>query len=167
MCGCLYGLMYSSEGVRSNTVCDKCLYAPVNPLHAFVIIAFNGSLSVTHWHCLPEILSKMAWFTKPLERGKKISLRRRIAEGLSSRPINHSLIRARWEWGYTFRPNISTTDSQLSVVVLLHSAFQNSSLHLCPSSAPILSIQKSKATCHLLERNLEKLGIRGFNVLNI
>lgn len=62
-------------------VANKCLYAPVNhPPHAFMIITVNGSLSVTHWHCPPEILSKMAWFTKPLEREKKISLKRRIAE---------------------------------------------------------------------------------------
>lgn len=81
---CLRTLIYSTKAVRTNTllyVTNKRLRAPSNPPpSAFMIIAFNSSLWVTHWHCPPKIVSKMAWFTKPLEGGKKISLRRQIAE---------------------------------------------------------------------------------------
>lgn len=81
---------------------------PHTPTMFFMIIAFNDSLSLTHWHCPHEILAKMAWFTKPLERGKKSHWGDGLLRGLSNRPINHSLIRAPWEWGYTLRPHIST-----------------------------------------------------------
>lgn len=153
---CLHSLIYSTEGVRTNTVCDKCVsVCTCEPPHAFMIIAFNGSLSVTHWHCPPEILPKMAWFTKPLEREKKSHWGDGLLRGLSSRPINHSLIRAHWEWGYTLRPHISTTDSQLSMVLLLHSAFQTPSVLLCPPSSLVLYALQYKAACHLPERNVD------------
>lgn len=46
-----------------------------------------------------------AGFTKPLEKeGGKSSSRRRIADGLSGEPINHSLIR---EGGETLRPTLA------------------------------------------------------------
>lgn len=76
-----------------------------------------------------------------------------LLSGLSSRPINHSLIRAHCEWGYTLRPHISTTDSQLSVVLFLYSTFQAPSLLLCPPSSLVLCSPQYKAACHLPERN--------------
>lgn len=89
------------------------------PKHVFMIIELNDSLIVTHWHCPPEILSKIAWFTKPLERrGKKSHWGDGLLRGFSSRPINHSLIRAHWEWGCTLRSHISGADFQLSEVLL-------------------------------------------------
>ncbi len=123
------------------------------PPNAFKIIAFNGSLSVTHWHCPPEILSKMAWFTKPLETGKKSHWGDGLLCGLSSRPINHSLIRAHWVWGYTLRPHISTTDSQLSVVLLLHSCFQTPLL-LGPSSSLLHYSLLYTSMSHLPEKKM-------------
>lgn len=86
------------------------MHIHTHTLHVFMIRAFNDYLSLTHWHCPHEIHAKMAWFTKPLERGKKSHWGDGLLRGLSSRPINHSLIRTPREWGYTLRPHISTKD---------------------------------------------------------
>ena len=83
-----------------------------------------------------------------------------MLRGLSSRPINHSLIRAHRERSYTLRPHISTTDSQLSMVLLLHFAFQAPSFRSfalrLPSSPRTLQYKAA--------RRLPKPGVGKLNI---
>lgn len=118
MRSCIHRLIYFNERVRTNTACDKktslhtCEHPSTpHPPPVFRFIAFNDShqqhIDIVHMR------SSQRWLDLPnLSRGgeKKSHRGDGLLRGLSSRPINHSLIRAHSEWGYMLRPNIRTKD---------------------------------------------------------